>query len=106
MDPKFEEFMATISDEELSNYFKEYDRYTVEAINAAMEEQQRRGKYFTNEELKNIHKNLREKIDAKSRDTNICEGSIDYAPWKFWRLHFWVAMCLGLLLLAFYKTLL
>ncbi len=64
METDFQEPMSGKSDEGLTEYLKNTDKYTIEAIYAAMAELKKRGRIFTDKELKAIEDQIQAKKPA------------------------------------------
>jgi hypothetical protein len=75
MEIDFEKLMANKSDEGLMNYVEKIDIYTEEAVVAAVLELKKRGKLFSEEDLKNIRLKLDDKKKAKIAEEKEWEKS-------------------------------
>jgi hypothetical protein len=78
MENKFEKLMSNNSDEGLQAYLDNRQRFTQEAVEAAIAEMQKRGRTFSDEELANFQQEFQAKREAKEKEENDLFGS----QWK------------------------
>lgn len=78
MEPSFDEMMANKSDEDLMEYIDNVPKYTVQAIQAAINELRKRGKQFTQEDLQEINQTIKEKATLKQKE----EDTLKTNSWK------------------------
>ncbi|SHH22205.1 hypothetical protein SAMN04488109_3233 [Chryseolinea serpens] len=78
MDNQYQALMTSKSDEQLKNYLVNSEKYTEEAVTAAIQELRNRGKEFSEEELSEIKLKL-EVIRKKERDEEVQTGT---STWK------------------------
>jgi len=69
MNMDFKKLMSSKSDEQLGDYLTNIGKYTEEAVMAAIQELQKRGKQFSEEELNEIKLKLEEKRKAENDET-------------------------------------
>jgi len=77
MGTHFEELMAKKSDAELTEYISNIDRYAPEAITAVINEFKKRGRNYTDDELKSINEKIQKKIEIEE-DDDIFKSSISW----------------------------
>src|SRR5258707_6622452 len=65
------EVMSSKSEDGLMDYLKNFNKYTPDAITAAVDELKKRGKRFTDEELNNINLKIETRKKAESDDDEL-----------------------------------
>ena len=77
MDNQYQALMTSKSDEQLKNYLVNSEKYTKEAVTAAIQELQNRGKEVSEEELNEIKLTL----EAKKKKENAEMAKMRTNPW-------------------------
>lgn len=67
----FKELMSKKSDDGLTDYLTNFNKYTPEAIAAAVEELKSRGRNFSNDELNDIQGKIQARSEAKKEEDSI-----------------------------------
>lgn len=75
MEINFEQTMAKKSEDGLLEYVNNIDKYTPESIVAAVKELKKRGRDFSEEEIRNINSKIKSKIEAEKKEDAIWIGS-------------------------------
>jgi len=71
MTTSLREVMSKKSDEGLMDYLTNFNKYTPDAIKAAVDELKRRGRSFSDEELNDINVNIQARVKAESEEETL-----------------------------------
>jgi hypothetical protein len=79
MGSNLKEVMAGKSDEQLKDYLVRFEKFTPEAITAAADELKKRGKQFTEQELKELQQKVQSRVKAEQEEVGLWDSTSNTA---------------------------